>query len=328
MELVLNQTTKNETLVQPEEIENNSKPCPFIEANTKSVSLQHLIDDTILPVFAKDNEATISHAEFIGNTQKAVEDVFVNHKISSPEIRVSHTIKGRIPSAIGKPVKELLEHEKTIYYERLAFILEVPEITKSVGKNTVRLCIGGVRAYNQENLYSKKTIEKFKVFIGFKNLVCTNLCVSTDGFKDEIRVSNPNELYQKIVELISSYNYEHHLNQMKDFTNYSLSQQQFSHLIGKLKLSQYANGDGQNAKLKFDINDKQINNVTRGYLVDSNFKGTENGDLNLFNLFNLFTGAAKSSYIDSFLQRQQQAFEFTHNLANSIKNEEPNYYLI
>ena len=281
MELVLNQTPKNETLVQPEEIENNSKPSPFIEANTKSVTLQPLIDDTILPVFARDNEATISHAEFIGNTQKAVEDVFVNYKISSPDIRVSHTIKGRIPSAIGKPVKELLEHEKTIYYERLAFILEVPEITKTVGNNRVRLCIGGVRAYNQENLYSKKTIEKFKVFIGFKNLVCTNLCVSTDGFKDEIRVSNPNELYQKIVELISSYNYEQHLTQMKDFTNYSLNQEQFSHLIGKLKLSQYANGDGQNANLKFDINDKQINSVTRGYLDDINFKADESGDVNL-----------------------------------------------
>ena len=34
-------------------------------------------------------------------------------------------------------------------------------------------------------LYSKKTVEKFKVFIGFKNLVCCNLCVSTDGFKSE-----------------------------------------------------------------------------------------------------------------------------------------------
>ena len=42
---------------------------------------------------------------------------------------------------------------------------------------------GGVRAYNDTNLYSKKGAERFKVFIGFICKVCTNLCVSTDGFR-------------------------------------------------------------------------------------------------------------------------------------------------
>ena len=44
-----------------------------------------------------------------------------------PSIRVSHQIKGRVPSAIGKPVKELKENEKTIYYERMAFLIEIPK---------------------------------------------------------------------------------------------------------------------------------------------------------------------------------------------------------
>ncbi|GEM_PF-6677704 len=30
---------------------------------------------------------------------------------------------------------------------------------------------GGVRAYNLENLYSKGSLERFKIFIGFKNHV-------------------------------------------------------------------------------------------------------------------------------------------------------------
>ena len=33
----------------------------FIEANTVEATLQHLRDDCIIPVFAKDNEATLSH---------------------------------------------------------------------------------------------------------------------------------------------------------------------------------------------------------------------------------------------------------------------------
>ena len=34
----------------------------FIEANTQEVSLSHLKNDCITPVFAKDNELTVNHA--------------------------------------------------------------------------------------------------------------------------------------------------------------------------------------------------------------------------------------------------------------------------
>ncbi len=37
----------------------------FIEANTQEATLQHLKNDCITPVFAKDNELTVNHAAFI-----------------------------------------------------------------------------------------------------------------------------------------------------------------------------------------------------------------------------------------------------------------------
>ena len=37
------------------------KRLPFIEANTKEVTIEHLKNDCIVPVFSKDNEITISH---------------------------------------------------------------------------------------------------------------------------------------------------------------------------------------------------------------------------------------------------------------------------
>ena len=111
----------------------------FIEANTKSVTLQHLINDTILPVFSKDNELTVSHAEFINSTQEALRNVFPFHQQSIPEIRVSHIIKGRVPSAIGKPKNELLEEDKTLYYERMAFIMKIPSITDVINGNVLSL---------------------------------------------------------------------------------------------------------------------------------------------------------------------------------------------
>ena len=156
-----------------------SKPLrkPFIEANTEDVDLLHLQNDCIIPVFSKDNERTISHQEFIGATKHAVNMAFGNHLDLQPEIRVSHTIKGRTPNAMHKKVVDLLEFEKTIYYERMAFAIEIPGFTRDIGGNELTLTVGGVRAYNHENLYNKKSLEHFKFFIGFKNMVCCNMCV-------------------------------------------------------------------------------------------------------------------------------------------------------
>lgn len=44
--------------------------------------------------------------------------------ILEPTVRLSHPITGRIPEAKDKPARELLEHEKTLFYERMAFLIE------------------------------------------------------------------------------------------------------------------------------------------------------------------------------------------------------------
>ena len=188
MELVA--VNNNQFISEEEIVSNNSN---FIEANTKCVTLNHIKKECIVPVYS-DNNLSISHANFIEATMDVVNSVFSNEQISAPNIRVSHTIKGRIPSAISKTVKELLPHEKTIYYQRCAFIIEIPSLRENVNNNQLSLTIGGVRALNQENLYSRRTLERFKVFIGYKNKVCTNLCISTDGILVDIKVGSIQEL--------------------------------------------------------------------------------------------------------------------------------------
>ena len=124
------------------------KRLPFIEANTKEVTIEHLKDDCIVPVFSKDNEITISHPNFIESVWEAANRVFPSESIELPEIRVSHIIKGRTPEAIHKPFKELLEEDKTIYYERMMFCFEIPTIYEDIAGNRLNLTIGGVRSYN------------------------------------------------------------------------------------------------------------------------------------------------------------------------------------
>lgn len=123
-------------------------PNHFIEANTVAVSLEHLANDCVPPVFAKDNELTINHVSFIRTVEDAVKDFFRGEQVNDSQIRASHIIKGRIPSAIHKPVSQLLESDKTIYYERCAFSIDVPTIYQDINGNRPYLSVVGVRAYN------------------------------------------------------------------------------------------------------------------------------------------------------------------------------------
>lgn len=297
------------------------KQNPFIEANTKEVSLSSLKNDCIIPVFSKDNEKTLAHQEFIEIAQDCVGKVFSHHTIQEPEVRVSHQIKGRTADAIYKPVKELLDHEKTQYFERMAFIIRIPSITENINGNDVALTVGGVRAYNQENLYNRKTYEKFKFFVGFQNMVCCNLCISTDGYQDEMRIGNYSELQSKILDLIQNYSAQSHLEQMKQLSQQNLTEQQFAQLIGRARLYHYLPKEEKLQIPELLLNDGQISTVAKDYYLDDSFCRNKNGDINLWNVYNLFTGANKSSYIDSFLSRNVNAFDFSKGLANAINGD-------
>ncbi|MFV5700239.1 MULTISPECIES: DUF3871 family protein [Flavobacterium] len=299
----------------------------FIEANTVQVDLEHLKSECIIPVFAKDNESTISHFEFIKSTKEVVEEILDYKGVLKPEIRVSHQIKGRIPSAVAKPAKELLEHEKTLYYERMAFVIEIPEISEIINGNRLNLTIGGVRSYNQENLFSKKSLERFKIFVGFQNTVCTNLCISTDGLKEDLRVSSILELKAKIFELINNYKKKEHLINLEKMFQYSLTEIQFAHLIGKMKLFPYLSKEEKQTLFPLAINDTQLNIIIRDYHTDAHFSKSKDGTINFWNIYNLATESCKSNYIDSNLERNVNAYGFIQNLLNSIENQIPNYFL-
>lgn len=324
MEIITYSPIEEQVIEEQDIVSNNNKN--FIEANTIAVDLEHLKQECIVPVFSKDNESTISHYEFINTTQEVVQEILGGEINLKTEIRVSHIIKGRIPSAIGKPAKDLLENEKTLYYERCAFVIEVPEINQVINGNRLNLSIGGVRSYNQENLYSRKSIEKFKVFIGFQNKVCTNLCISTDGLAENIRISSIQELQNKILELIISYERKEHLDTLKEFNNYSISEEQFAYLIGKMKMYQHLSKEGKKDIFQLAITDSQITSIVKDYYSDA-FFAKENNEINLWKLYNLFTEANKTSYIDNHLERNVNAYEFINNLMFCIKSDIENWFL-
>ena len=299
----------------------------FMVANTQSIPYQLLKQKCTIPVFAKDNESTISHQELIDIIGDAASLAFPNERILDPAVRVSHPIKGRIPSAVAKPANELREHEKTIYYERMAFVYEIPSIEETVNGNRLSLTVGGVRAYNLENLYGRKIEEMFKVFVGFKNWLCVNLCVSTDGLQGDLRARTTQELLNRAFQLFAMFNAQKHLNILRNLADYGLNEHQFAQLIGRLRMYPYLKSSLKIGIPALELGDSQVNTVIRDYYKDTSFCRDSEGNISLWKLYNLLTGANKSSYIDTFLDRTVNALSFTQVLLNSLKNGQYLWYL-
>ncbi|MBL7683821.1 MAG: DUF3871 family protein [Flavipsychrobacter sp.] len=312
-------------IVNDIQIGNNT---PFIEANTIQVSISELTAEHIIPVFIKDNEPVISHGAMIETVMECVQNVFNGERINVPDIRVSHPIKGRIPEARNKPAGELMEHEKTLYYERMAFVVTVPSIATDIAGNKLLLTIGGVKAYNLDNLYAKSGAEQhFKVFIGFQNTVCTNLCVSTDGYMSNLKVRNLPQLKSAVNSLLSEYKIDKEINTMSSMQGLSISESQFAHFIGRCRMYKYLQPAMKQDIGEMMFGDAQINVVCKDYYNDLSFSRSADGSINLWKLYNLLTGANKGSYIDSFLDRSANAYTIVNELQDSIISSSDNWFL-
>ncbi len=178
----------------------------------------------------------------------------------------------------------------------MAFIIEIPSISESIEGHPLSLTIGGVKAYNLDNLYNRKGIEEhFKVFIGFKNRVCTNLCVSTDGFLSELKVKNLQQLKSSIRDLANSFNAHKNLEVLREFPNYSLTEKEFANLLGRCRMYNHLPFQLKSNIPSLLLGDTQLGMVCKDYYRDNSFCRDEQGNINLWRLYNLLTGANKST---------------------------------
>lgn len=301
----------------------------FIEANTLEMGVQEMKEKHIIPVWASSNEPLISHSEFIDAVWEKTHQIFGRETILKPNIRVSHPIKGRIPEAKHKAAKDLEPGEETIYYERMMFVVEIPSIYEDVNGNRLSLTLGGVKSYNQDNVYGKRSHgdQHFQMFIGFQNKVCCNLCVWTDGMKHEVGIKSTGQLKNSFEHLVNEYKVDNHLATMKAMSNVELSETEFAQVVGRARMFKHLP-----ERSKIDIppillGDQQLGTVVHDYYKDKNFGSPEGGSLSLWRLYNLLTGANKSTYIDSFLDRGVNATDFSQGIALHKQMKEPFWYL-
>src|SRR6478609_5525144 len=78
----------------------------FIKGNTVAVSYNEIKQHHTIPVFVKDNEPVISHTDFIDAAFDVCSYVYGDGNVSTPQVRLSHPIKGRVPEAKYKSASE------------------------------------------------------------------------------------------------------------------------------------------------------------------------------------------------------------------------------
>jgi len=78
----------------------------------------------------------------------------------------------------------------------------------------------------------------------------------------------------------------------------------------KQALYQYLSPQQKQGILPLHFGDQQLSTICRDYYKDQSFCREENGSINLWKLYNLFTSANKSTYIDGFLEKAHNAEEF------------------
>lgn len=306
------------------ELETQQHP-NFIESNTQAMSLAEIADKCIVPTFS-DNSLTISHQDFCGAVYKAAENVF--GALTPIECRVSHPINGRIPTALNKKTQDLTDNEKTVYYQRLAWIAKVSNLTRNINGQEIHLTIGGVRAYSEDKLYNRPSALKFKIFVGWQVRVCSNLMLQTNGFSGSIDCMTSFDIHQKALELFSRFEPEkdNNLDVLAELHDTRLTEEQFCHIIGRMRLYQALPLVQQKTLPQFTLGDQVVNEATRQYVVNQNF-GRKTGDdgISTFDLMQLLNEAVKSSYIDKWLERNASCTTFATGIRKALRHEDSEF---
>ena len=286
----------------------------FIESNTSGITLEELERNCIVPSFG-DNQLTISHQKFIHQVEDAARVYFTGENFGNTEIRVSHKILGRVPSALTKRKEELKPEDETIYYQRMAFCFHIRSMSRMMNGEEVHLCIGGVRSLNEENLYARKSPEKFKIFIGWRVRVCSNLMLTNDGLTGRLEVMSDADIYSSALRLFQDFNPEP-----------KISQEQFCQIIGRLRLYQALPASRLKELPKVILGDSNVNAATKGYIENPNFGLRGRANISCWDLMQLLNDAAKQSYIDKFLERNQNCTDFSVGIQRALNGEDTENY--
>ena len=123
------------------------------------------------------------------------------------------------------------------------------------------------------------------------------------------------------------FNPVYQLRQSATLLDYQLTEQQFAQIIRRCRMYNHLPYERRKDIPALLLGDIQIGAVCKAYYTDESFCQSKDGSINLWRLYNLFTGANKSSYIDNFLDRSANSYQFIENLKSALQNKSTNWFL-
>lgn len=298
----------------------------FIESNSNAITLEELDKDCIIPTFA-DLNPTISHQSFANTVRQAAMRVFPNDSFGSVECRVSHQINGRTPDAIHLPAKELKPWQMTKFFQRMCFAMELTTLTPTINSQPVRLTIGGVRSLHETNMYGRQIPQKFRIFIGYRVRVCSNMMLTCDGLTESLSCLTEADIFQHAYQLFSNFNAQKTLSELESLSDTTLTTEQFCQFIGRCRLYS-AMPEKQKKQLQLPqilLGDSILNAATRGFISNPNFGANGNDVITTWQLMQLLNEAAKQSYIDVWADRNANSTEIALGIQRTLEGVDDSY---
>ena len=168
---------------------------------------------------------------------------------------------------------------------------------------------------------------KFRIFVGWQVRVCSNLCLTCDGYSGSIDCMSAADIMQKSMELFNAFNpnKENTLQLLENLHSTQISEEQFCNIIGRMRLYQYLPNNEQRQLPLLTIGDQAVNAMVKNYVTNPNF-GKKTGEITCWNLFQFANEAVKASYIDSWLDRNKNCTDFAIGIQKALEGQDTEGY--
>jgi hypothetical protein len=143
----------------------------------------------------------------------------------------------------------------------------------------------------------------------------------------DLKVKNLDTLSDAILCLLEQFQPVQLSTILESLEQYELTEQQFANLIGRCRMHKYLSDAAKKEIPQLLMGDGQINAVCKDSYTDMDFCRSASGNINLWNLYNLFTGVNKSTYIDNFLDRGVNALQLTRDLQHALQEKHTSCFL-
>ena len=151
--------------------------------------------------------------------------------------------------------------------------------------------------------------------------------LTCDGYSGTIECLTELDLLEKATQLFRQFEpkKEENLTLLENLGRTTITEQQFCQIIGRLRLYQALPTEQQHELPEVILGDQAINAATRNYTSNPNFCKKEGEDITCWNLMQLLNEAVKSSYVDKWLERNQNCTDFAIGIQKAIENEDNTY---